>query len=320
MWGEALRWKNWGVFAVATTGKLAKLFLAISAGDVGCARRIASEIVAEEEKKGHSRAAKVLKGALNPNGFKPEIDRATAVEYPGTKPAVFEGLSLVSDEVLLSQVMLRKRWKDELESIVAEWKNRAKLAKSEIRHRSRLLFHGPPGCGKSLAARALGCELSLPTYVVRFDSIIGAYLGQTATHMRELFRFSERMPCVLLFDEIDALGKRRGSPLDVGELDRIVISLMQELEFCRAQGLVIATTNLATNLDDALWRRFDAAIQFPKPTKKELVTYGRKLSRKYRINLPKKAQEQAMKCKSYAHVDEIVENLVRQKALRGIVS
>lgn len=313
-------WKDSGVRTVATTGKLAKLFLAISSSDVPSARRIASEIVADEEKKGHSSAAKVLKGALNPNGFKSEPDRGMAVEYLGARAAMSEGLSLVSDKVALREVMLRRQWKADLESIVAEWKNRTKLVKMGIRHRSRLLFHGPPGCGKSFAARALGCELALPTYVVRFDSIIGAYLGQTATHMRELFRFSERTPCVLLFDEIDALGKRRGSPLDVGELDRIVISLMQELEFCRAQGLVIATTNLATNLDDALWRRFDAAIEFPKPNKRELTAYGKNLSRKYGLALTKEAREQVVKCRSYAHVDGIVENLVRQKALRGIAS
>lgn len=305
---------------MATTGKLAKLFLALSRSDVTSARRIASEIVADEERKGHSKAAGVLKGALNPNGFKSESDREMSVEHLGARTVISEGLSLISDQVTLSQVMLRRMWRVEIESIVEEWKNRAKLLEMGIRHRSRLLFHGPPGCGKSLAARALGYELSLPVYVVRFDSIIGSYLGQTAIHMRELFRFSERTPCVLLFDEVDALGKRRGSPLDVGELDRIVISLMQELEFCRAQGLVVATTNLATNLDDALWRRFDAAIEFPKPNRRELSEYAKNLSKKYGLSLTKKARDEIAGCRSYANVDGIVENLVRQAALKGIAS
>jgi len=196
--GSPGRGKIWGIWAVATTGKLAKLFLAISARNVEEAKRVASEIATEEDSRGHSRAARVLRGALNPNGFKPEVDKGMAVEYPRTSPAVSEGLSLVSDQVALSEVVLRKRWRHELEAIIAEWKNRAELATMGIRHRSRLLFHGPPGCGKSFAARALGYELSLPVYVVRFDSVIGAYLGQTAMHMRELFRFSESAPCVLL--------------------------------------------------------------------------------------------------------------------------
>jgi len=95
-------------------------------------------------------------------------------------------------------------------------------------------------------------ELAYPLYcsLRRRD---GAYLGQTAIHLRELFRFASNNPSVLLFDEIDALGKQRGNPLDVGELDRIVIALMQELEFSETQGIVIATSNLPENLDRALW-------------------------------------------------------------------
>ena len=95
-----------------------------------------------------------------------------------------------------------------------------------------------------MTAQALANALRLPLYVVRFDSVIGSYLGQTAVHLREIFQYAETAQSVLLFDEIDALGKRRGHPSDVGELDRIVIALMQELEFSESKGLIIATSNL----------------------------------------------------------------------------
>ena len=111
-----------------------------------------------------------------------------------------------------------------------EWNHREKLKDRGIARRSKLLFYGPPGCGKSLTANALATELAIPLFLVRFDAVIGAYLGQTAIHLRQLFQFAETTPCVLLFDELDALGKKRGNPTDVGELDRIVIALMQELE------------------------------------------------------------------------------------------
>src|ERR1041385_4434797 len=142
---------------------------------------------------------------------------------------------------------------------------------------------GRPGCGKSAAAAALAAETKLPGFLVRFDSLIGAYLGQTALRLREVFSFAEQTPCVLLFDEVDALAKRRGSPMEVGELDRIVIAFMQELEHARGQGFVVATSNLPKALDDALWRRFDLRIAFPKPSSKALGRFAERRSREFGI-------------------------------------
>lgn len=107
-----------------------------------------------------------------------------------------------------------------------EIKNRRILEARGLKARNKILLTGPPGCGKSMTARALATELALPFFIVRLDAIIGAYLGQTANNLRELFAFATDTPCVLLIDEIDALGKQRGASLDVGELDRIVIAML----------------------------------------------------------------------------------------------
>jgi len=172
---------------------------------------------------------------------------------------------------------------------------------------------GPPGCGKSFTAQAIANELGLPHYTVRFDAVIGAYLGQTAIHLRELFRFASNNPCVLLFDEIDALGKQRGNPLDVGELDRIVIALMQELEFSETQGIVIATSNLPENLDRALWRRFDLILHFPKPTKSELAGYTKRIRAKF--GLKRRLVKRGVKTGTYADAEKHVEAEARRNAL-----
>ena len=198
--------------------------------------------------------------------------------------------------------------------MINETRHGAYLASKGIRRRSKLLFVGPPGCGKSFTAQAIANELRLAHYVVRFDAVIGAYLGQTAIHLRELFRFASANPCVLLFDEIDALGKQRGNPLDVGELDRIVIALMQELEFSETQGIVIATSNLPENLDRALWRRFDLVLEFPKPTKSELTNYTNGIKTKFRLarNTSIKGVSTAT---TYADAEKIVEAEARRIAL-----
>jgi SpoVK/Ycf46/Vps4 family AAA+-type ATPase len=202
--------------------------------------------------------------------------------------------------------------------LINETRHSAFLSSRGIRRRSKLLFVGPPGCGKSFTAQAIANELGFAHYVVRFDAVIGAYLGQTAIHLRELFRFVSDNPCVLLFDEIDALGKQRGNPLDVGELDRIVIALMQELEFLETPGIVVATSNLPQNLDGALWRRFDLVLHFPRPTRSELLTYTKKILCNFNLNRGGRALRRLGSARTYADAEKLVEAEARSNALSEV--
>jgi len=219
-------------------------------------------------------------------------------------------------------VTLRQRQRTQLLDVISEWKARTLLQSRGLSPRKKLLFFGPPGCGKSLTAHAVGNELSLPTYVIRIDAVVGAYLGQTAIRIRQLFHFAETTPCVLLLDEIDALGKRRGNQLDVGEIDRVVISLMQELEHSTPQGLIIATSNLPSQLDIALFRRFDEVIEFPRPRAEELRRFalGRIVARKL---VPSKMLPRLLaRADSFAEaerriVDEERKAVLREKRPRG---
>ena len=301
-----------------TTRSLQDLFRAIASDDMGSATAIASQICQNEERKGHKSAARALRGALVQNGVNgkhPHI--AETASHQNGAGFLSTALVNLSTDVPLSEVVLTLKSRKELETVIAEWSKRDKLRKRGLLPRSKLLFHGPPGCGKSLTARALSRELELPIYLVRFDSVIGAYLGQTAIHLRQLFHFTETTPCILLLDELDALGKRRGNPLDVGELDRIVIALMQELEHSKPLGLIIATSNLAKNLDDALWRRFDLALPFKSPTKGSLTLYCRKLAEKFELRLPREVLSHATKARSFADAEALVISEARRQALAG---
>jgi len=153
---------------------------------------------------------------------------------------------------------------------------------------------------------------------VRFEAVIGAYLGQTAIHLRQLFHFAETTPCVLLLDEMDALGKQRGSPLDVGELDRIVIALMQELEHSDPMGLIIGTSNLAKHLDKALWRRFDLALRFGKPRPKTLAAFATRVATANGCRLSAAVTARVSKADSFAQTEQIVIAEVRRQALRDV--
>lgn len=304
---------------MAQVGQLAKLFKAIAAGDLVSAQEVAADITASEERLGHHGAAQMLRGSLRPN--QPKAANGQHGSANGSGPATARGvmlhdaLTLLRPEVPLDDVRLRSALRTSINELRLEWQHREDLEAATLPRRSKLLFHGPPGCGKSVTAAAFGAELGLPVYVVRFDAVVGAYLGQTAVHLRELFRFAEANPCVLLFDEVDALGKHRGDPLDVGELHRIVITLMQELEHVHAAGYIVATSNLPTLLDPALWRRFDLVMEFPRPDQRErerfVVARAKRLATKVTPGLRAKARKAA----SYADAEMVVQSEARRNLL-----
>lgn len=303
---------------VATIKKLSKLFSALGEQNLHRAGEIAAEIAQDEENKGHRDAARLLRGYLQTNGANGSMALNGTANQPGFARLISEALSPQLSYVPLSGISLRRSARTELENVVREWRSQAQLQAAGIARRSRLLFHGPPGCGKSLTAKALGKELSLPTYIVRFDGVIGAYLGQTAIHLRELFRFAERNPCVLMFDEVDALAKARGSPMDVGELDRIVIAFMQELEHSHPAGLVIATSNLPGQLDPALWRRFDLILSFPAPSKAELSPFAKSVLARYKLADSVSLRRHALAARSYAEAERVIEQAARARILTQV--
>jgi SpoVK/Ycf46/Vps4 family AAA+-type ATPase len=230
------------------------------------------------------------------------------------------GLSRQTRTTKLSDVVLSSPLRQKLQSVLDEFRHAGSLEAKGFSVPRKLIFTGPPGCGKSLTAQALANELKLPHFVVRFDAIIGSYLGQTATHLRQLFRFAENATNVLLFDEIDALGKRRGSPTDVGELDRIVIALMQELELSRPRGLVIATSNIPEYLDRALWRRFDAQLVFPAPSKREVRSFVLSTAKRFGKPLPASVLSSATGKDSYAEAEAVVSGYLRQQIISELNS
>jgi SpoVK/Ycf46/Vps4 family AAA+-type ATPase len=298
--------------------QLAKLFQALSQQDLGSAQLIAAEIANAEAEKGHPSAAQTLRGALNSNGLRKSRPTESILGAIPSADFLDTALSKIETKTRLQDAMLRPAMRRALESVIKEVRNSGFLRSLGIRGRRKLLFVGPPGCGKSFTAQALANELDLPLFIIRFDSVIGSYLGQTAIHLREIFRFVSNTPCILLFDEIDALGKQRGSLLDVGELDRIVIALMQELELVESRGVIVATSNLPQHLDRALWRRFDLALQFPIPTKNELKTYANRISQRFGQTSQGGRKRIVASSRTYADVEKLVEAEARRRALEGL--
>lgn len=300
------------------TRQLIALFEAVSHRNWEAMKTTALEIVQNEEQHGHAQAAKKLRGALNGIGSNGHFNgHATALknDYSTTK-----ALTRAQGGLPLSDLQLRPSMRQSLEEVIAEWHAAKALQDAGIPRRSRILFHGPPGCGKTATALALASTLGLPAYIVRFDALIGSYLGQTAARMREVFQFAAQSKCVLLLDEIDVLGKRRGSDRDVGELDRIVVGLMQELDLSPVKGLIIGASNLPGQLDDALWRRFDLRMEFKAPNQRELAAYVGRTAARHAVTMSANLKKSLAMIKDYAAAERLIQDEARRQLLKQLLT
>lgn len=152
-----------------------------------------------------------------------------------------------------------------LDAMVAEWHRGEELRALGIEPSRSCLLYGPPGTGKTLTAFTLAARLGLPVVNARIDGLVSSFLGTTARNIANLFDFANRYRCVLILDEFDALAKMRDDPHELGELKRVVNTLLQNLDARAERGLTIAITNHEGLLDPAVWRRFQNHLRMDLP-------------------------------------------------------
>jgi len=144
-----------------------------------------------------------------------------------------------------------------------------KLAQLGLDVHSSLLLYGPPGCGKTTIAQHIAKSLDLPLITARFDSLISSLLGSTSKNIRKLFDYASSRACILFLDEFDAIGKARNDSHEMGELKRVINSLLQNIDEFTQSNVLIAATNHEELLDKAIWRRFEKVIEIKTPNKSE---------------------------------------------------
>ena len=157
-----------------------------------------------------------------------------------------------------------------LGQIISEQHQSSALIEQGLSPTRSIIFTGPPGVGKTLAARWVARELDRPLLTLDLSAVMSSFLGRTGANLRHVLDYAKGVDGVLLLDELDSIAKRRDDSSDVGELKRLVTVLLQEIDDWPATGLLIAATNHADLLDPAVWRRFEMRVEFPMPTEQSV--------------------------------------------------
>ena len=188
-------------------------------------------------------------------------------------------LSAPSELSALDDMVLAPVVRDRLDRVVLEHSRRSDLFAQGLRPASKLLFTGPAGVGKTMAAGALARAIGMPMFRVELHGVISQFLGETSSKLAKVFEHVRSMPAVYLFDEFDALGAERssfGAEAAGSEMRRVVNSLLQFIEDDRSDSLIVAATNHDQMLDSAIFRRFDEVIAFGSPTRDEVIALVRR--------------------------------------------
>ncbi|MEQ1544731.1 AAA family ATPase [Methyloglobulus sp.] len=305
---------------MASGALLRQLIKSGSEGDSESFRRVSEKVIQEERDKQHHLLANDLEKIL--------YGRRNALEQP--KRLIFSklpedkerGLALLQiKEPLRSidDVILSDENRSLLDEILEEHHRLEILKSNGLFPADRLLFCGPPGCGKTLSAEVVASELGLPLAIVRIDSVVSSFLGETAANLRKVFDFIASVPMVVLFDEFDALAKERADSAEHGELKRVVNAFLQMLDAYDGKSLLIAATNHEGMLDSAIWRRFDEVLVFEAPNLeqlKRLLTIKLKgVRREFDIDSSKISG--LFKGMSHADVERVLRRAIKEKVLSG---
>ncbi|MFK0087255.1 AAA family ATPase [Pseudomonas sp. NPDC090755] len=252
-------------------------------GDKAKFRKITEAIIVEERSKQHKVLADRLDSALA-RSFEPPVQNFSTNTVSNSSTARDLLTEISSPQKRIQDIILPNQIQEIVSEIVQEH-HRADLLRSyNLEPRNRLLLIGPPGNGKTSLAEGIAEALMVPLLVVRYESIVGTYLGETAVRLKKLFEYATTRKCVLFFDEFETLGKERGDTHETGEIKRVVSSLLLQIDNLPSHVVVIGATNHAELLDRAVWRRFQVRVEIPQPTRERLTEWFERFQRKHKVD------------------------------------
>lgn len=253
---------------MATAQQIVALIRSFTRGDRERFTRIAGQLADSASGRGQEKIAAEIRALLREAEASGGPAAKSRDPIPMLRPRgdLAGVMSVASPDARLADMVLDEHLLGRLRKIIKEQRERTKLATRGLEPRRKFLLVGPPGTGKTMSTAAVAAELGLPLFTVLLDGLITKYMGETAAKLRLVFDAMTERRAVYLFDEVDALATSRAAENDVGEARRILNSFLQFLDEDRSTSLIFAATNHPELLDRAIFRRFNAALQFTLPT------------------------------------------------------
>lgn len=292
---------------------LVSLVKAGSQGDQQLLRTTVEAMAAEERAKRHHQLADKL--VENLKGPKPGLRAADVVRSfdGGHGGLLFE----VEPRRTLASLLLNEAVATACRELLEEQQRKDLLRSYGVEPRHRVLLSGPPGNGKTSLAEAIATELLVPLFVVRYEAVIGSFLGETSGRLKRLFDFVRTHQCVLFFDEFDTLGKERGDTHETGEIKRVVSSLLLQIDALPSHVVVVTATNHAELLDRAVWRRFQLRLAVPAPTIAQKEEWFVRLQKRLDapLGMTPKALAAKLQASSFSDLEQFCEDIQRRYVL-----
>lgn len=304
---------------MAQADTLVALVRSASNGDQQAFRKSAELLIQEERGKGHRILADRLAKALQPvpQGSSFSLGGNVVKQPQGNVTTQKNLVSETTPELSLDSLVLADNIRVQLRELIEEQHRSELLHAHGLSPRHRILLAGPPGNGKTSLAEAVAFDLMVPLIVVRYESLIGSYLGETSSRLKMLLDYAKTRRCVLFFDEFETLGKERGDTHETGEIKRVVSSLLLQLDDLPDYVVVVAASNHPELLDKAVWRRFQLRLDIPLPTRTQLTSFINDISLRSNVNFGLAPETIAKKLLglSFSEVEEFCLSVVRRAVL-----
>ena len=305
---------------MAASEMIQELIRAHVDGDPKRFRTVALQLAAREARNGHRVMAGRIRDLVDADSTPALAHAPTAAPTPLARPSEDLRTVLASayPKERLADIVLVGDLIQVLPRILTEHRSRQLLDRFGLAPRRRVLLHGPPGCGKTLAAAVLAGELGLPLMRVRIETLFSRYLGQTAALLTAVFEEMRRVRGVFLFDEFDALGRQRFVSNDVGEASRVVSTFLQLVDADDSEAIIVAATNSAGEIDRAAFRRFDDVALVPLPSATAIGELLRLRTRGHKIPSSQlKGVAESLDGMSFAEADRTVTEALKTMVLAG---